>query len=175
MGLTKGCGIDFHFNWKFWEPVDCIGGKVYFGRYVVINMPDENKCVDCDATISESKDYCDDCQIFYESDGVKYPKLKAKIAWTLTSLDGPMSVISLYRGSYYYGKCWQNAHTRKSRYYWMYLLSPDEAQNEIKYKGLLKTKSRDTTYTQLQEQCGIPPWRTEYTERKPIGYFALYE
>lgn len=21
------------FNWRFWEPVDCIGGKVYLGFY----------------------------------------------------------------------------------------------------------------------------------------------
>lgn len=23
------------FHWKFWKPVECIGGRVYFGEYVI--------------------------------------------------------------------------------------------------------------------------------------------
>jgi len=35
MGLFYGCpGLKFRFHWKFWEPIDCIGGRVWFGRYV---------------------------------------------------------------------------------------------------------------------------------------------
>jgi hypothetical protein len=34
MDLFQGVNFQIKFNWKFWEPIDCIGGKVYFGRYV---------------------------------------------------------------------------------------------------------------------------------------------
>ena len=26
--------VEIHFHWKFWKPKDCIGGPVYFGRWV---------------------------------------------------------------------------------------------------------------------------------------------
>jgi len=42
MGLYKELATEYddfilktHFHWKFWRPVDAIGGKVYFGKYVV--------------------------------------------------------------------------------------------------------------------------------------------
>ncbi len=30
-GLTS---FTVRFHWRFWKPLDAIGGKVYFGRYV---------------------------------------------------------------------------------------------------------------------------------------------
>ncbi len=35
MGLLRGLTeIKVRFHWRFWAPIDCVGGKLYFGRYV---------------------------------------------------------------------------------------------------------------------------------------------
>lgn len=35
MGLWRGCkSLTYCFHWKFWEPIEAIGGKIYFGLYV---------------------------------------------------------------------------------------------------------------------------------------------
>lgn len=31
--------VTYHFNWKFWKPVECVGGKVYFGGYYRCEQP----------------------------------------------------------------------------------------------------------------------------------------
>ncbi|MEK6829001.1 MAG: hypothetical protein AABY15_02660 [Nanoarchaeota archaeon] len=35
--------ISWEFNWRFWKPVDCIGGRVFFGRYAVCEHVDGRK------------------------------------------------------------------------------------------------------------------------------------
>jgi len=41
MGLWRGIrSLQIKFHLKFWAPLDAIGGKVYFGRYVEYD-PDE--------------------------------------------------------------------------------------------------------------------------------------
>ena len=35
MGLFRGVrSLEIRFHWKFWKPIEAIGGRVYFGRYV---------------------------------------------------------------------------------------------------------------------------------------------
>ena len=34
--------ISTRFHWKFWAPKDCIGGLVYFGRWVKVSYRDED-------------------------------------------------------------------------------------------------------------------------------------
>jgi len=31
---------EWKFNWRFWKPIECIGGNVYFGSYAIVE--DEN-------------------------------------------------------------------------------------------------------------------------------------
>lgn len=42
MGIWKGCRVEFKFHWRFWEPIDAVGGNVYFGRYVEVTSYDED-------------------------------------------------------------------------------------------------------------------------------------
>lgn len=35
--------IEYHFNWKFWKPKDCIGGPVRFGVWVKVRYLDEDR------------------------------------------------------------------------------------------------------------------------------------
>ena len=32
--------IQVHFHWKFWEPKDCVGGPIYFGKWVRVTYWD---------------------------------------------------------------------------------------------------------------------------------------
>ena len=35
MGLFRGLeSLTYRFYWKFWSPIEAVGGPVYFGRYV---------------------------------------------------------------------------------------------------------------------------------------------
>lgn len=67
--------------------------------------------------------YCYQGKTYYCLDGVR-------LAWSLTHYDGPMSGIALYRGSYYYAKCHQSPVSRKTRYFWLYPLTPEEVSQE---------------------------------------------
>ena len=31
LGLFHDCNVHVRFHWKFWSPVECVGGKVYIG------------------------------------------------------------------------------------------------------------------------------------------------
>ena len=34
LGVWRGVQLRYCFHWKFWQPLDAIGGPIYFGRYV---------------------------------------------------------------------------------------------------------------------------------------------
>lgn len=34
----------WHFHWKFWEPVQCVGEKVYFGWWGDITTWEDGEC-----------------------------------------------------------------------------------------------------------------------------------
>lgn len=143
------------------KPVEITAGKL------------THYCIDCDEIISLDKDYCAQCQDYYEWEGKLYAKRNAHLKWKLSSWDGPVTGISIYRQRYYYVECFQSPETRQPRYFWMYPLSTIEALREIKYKKVVKKRRPEQTYVDIQIKCGIPPNRDYYLKRKPIGYFEL--
>ena len=43
-GLFRLRPYNVFWHWKFWKPLNCIGGKVYFGRYVAaLELPSDQR------------------------------------------------------------------------------------------------------------------------------------
>lgn len=75
----------------------------------------------------------------YEYEGKVYKELLGpRLVWSLGHFDGVMSGIAVYNGDYYYAKCHQSPYTNKSRYFWLYKLTPEETAKEIKYNEKYK-------------------------------------
>lgn len=139
------------------------------------------------------------CAECYEHDGRQYHLLKARIAWVLASLDGPMRVIADMQGVLCYGRCWQDPDSRKPRYYWLYDLTIDERILERKLHAVNVLRYGATDRCK-KEICGHDPekkrsWKDRiravfssspsapglyershgYERRTPIGFFVMPE
>jgi hypothetical protein len=41
MGLWHGCSVKYKWHWKFWKPMRNGIDTIWFGPYVIVDMPDE--------------------------------------------------------------------------------------------------------------------------------------
>jgi hypothetical protein len=142
-----------------------------------------------------------DCYIY---EGKAYFELPARFAWSLTHYDGPMTAIAKYKGDYYYAKCHQSSETRNDRYFWLYLLTFEDAVKEIRYQEWFreyigfhcdytkfgkrsrkpenwkewwweKTRSfKKNPHTYSSKQQELKIDREKYTKREAIGFFTRY-
>jgi hypothetical protein len=140
----------------------------------------------------------------YTYENKVYFELPARFVWSLGHWDGPMTAIAKYKGDLYYAKCHQSPETRSYRYFWLYLLTSEEAAKENEYQdwfreyigfhcdytkyGKRRIKSENwkewwwektrpfkkNIYTYNSKRLELKIDREEYTKREAIGFFTRY-
>lgn len=109
------------------------------------------------------------CETCYEHQGRLYHLVGARIAWRLTSSDGPMSVIADWNGELFYGKCHQSPETNNTRYFWIYPLKIEERLAEKRYHNLVIEEYGPRSEC-VKEICGH-----DKTENKPENWFKKFK